>query len=195
MRMAKHTGCVCLNDAGELVRRRAMDVQIPLAPIRALGPFHLPLRPFNGAGSGEHCRRRCATEMEVMLSDWSVEIELALPRALWAVRCRRVARRVGKLACEAPFAEAGEAPARLMLSALFRNDPLYRAFYRLWQERADSVLRTNTLSVFKRVQHLVSRIGIHILSWGCAEEWPGAGARPCARALGGRRRVPGSVRN
>src|SRR3954447_153422 len=24
----------------------------------------------------------------------------------------------------------------------------------------------------------ISRIGIHILSWGCAEEWPGAGARP-----------------
>jgi hypothetical protein len=35
------------------------------------------------------------------------------------------------MAAEAPFAEAGEAPPRLMLSALFRNDPDYRRFFRL----------------------------------------------------------------
>ena len=38
------------------------------------------------------------------------------------------------MAGEAPFAEAGEAPPRLMLSALFRNDPVYRRFFRLWQD-------------------------------------------------------------
>lgn len=60
--------------------------------------------------------------------------ELRQGAGLWAARCRRLARRVGKLAAEAPFAEAREALPRLTLSALFRNDPLYRAFFRLWQE-------------------------------------------------------------
>jgi hypothetical protein len=54
--------------------------------------------------------------------------------ALWAARCRALSRRVGSLAALAPFAEAGEAPARLELSALFRNDPAYRRFYRLSQD-------------------------------------------------------------
>ncbi len=54
--------------------------------------------------------------------------------AIWATRCRRLSRRVGKLAEAAPFAEAGDAPPRLILSALFRNDPVYRGFYRLWQD-------------------------------------------------------------
>src|SRR6202043_2128844 len=49
-------------------------------------------------------------------------------------RCNRLARRVTAIAAASPFAEAGEAPARLTLSALFRNDPSYRRFYRLWQD-------------------------------------------------------------
>jgi len=52
----------------------------------------------------------------------------------WAVRCRRLARRVARLATAAPFAEAEDAPPRLMLSSLFRNDPAYRRFFRLWQD-------------------------------------------------------------
>ncbi|PZP44808.1 MAG: hypothetical protein DI601_11200 [Azospirillum brasilense] len=54
--------------------------------------------------------------------------------AVWAARCRRLANRLNRLSAATPFAEAGEAPARLMLSALFRNDPAYRRFYRLWQD-------------------------------------------------------------
>ncbi|MGC1686441.1 MAG: hypothetical protein WA734_12530, partial [Candidatus Acidiferrales bacterium] len=38
------------------------------------------------------------------------------------------------IAAASPFAEAGEAPARLTLSALFRNDPRYQRFYRLCQD-------------------------------------------------------------
>lgn len=49
----------------------------------------------------------------------------------WALRCRRLSRRVGRLAQAEPFAEAGDAPPRLMLSSLFRNDPAYRRFFRL----------------------------------------------------------------
>jgi hypothetical protein len=62
------------------------------------------------------------------------DAELRRGSALWAIRCRRLARRVGRLAAEPPFAEAGDGVPRLSLSALFRNDPLYPAFYRLWQD-------------------------------------------------------------
>ena len=38
------------------------------------------------------------------------------------------------MAGEAPFSEAGDATPRLMLSTVFRNDPAYRRFFRLWQD-------------------------------------------------------------
>jgi predicted component of viral defense system (DUF524 family) len=62
------------------------------------------------------------------------EIELRQGAAAWADRCRHLSSRINHLSVEAPFAEAGEAPPRLVLSALFRNDPSYRRFYRLWQD-------------------------------------------------------------
>ena len=62
------------------------------------------------------------------------DIELRGLQAAWSGRCRRLARRVGQLAELPPFAEAGEAPARLTLSSLFRRDPSYRRFFRLYQD-------------------------------------------------------------
>jgi hypothetical protein len=53
---------------------------------------------------------------------------------VWALRCRALSRRISVLAAAGPFAEASEGPARLELTALFRNDPTYRRFYRLWQD-------------------------------------------------------------
>ena len=52
----------------------------------------------------------------------------------WAARCRRLARRLGQLGELAPFAEAGEAAPRLMLSSVFRNDPAYLRFFQLWRD-------------------------------------------------------------
>ena len=52
----------------------------------------------------------------------------------WARRCRTLSQRVNALSGLPAFAEAGDAPARLILSAVFRNDLLYRRFYRLWQD-------------------------------------------------------------
>jgi hypothetical protein len=52
----------------------------------------------------------------------------------WALRSRQMARRVGLLATAAPFAEAGDAAPRLVLSALFRHQPAYRRFYRVWRD-------------------------------------------------------------
>jgi hypothetical protein len=54
--------------------------------------------------------------------------------ATWALRARGLARQMNR-AASTPFLEqVGEGPARLMLSALFRRDPAYRRFYRLWQD-------------------------------------------------------------
>lgn len=62
------------------------------------------------------------------------DTELRGLQAAWSARFRRLARRVSQLAELPPFAEAGEAPAHLMLSSLFRRDPAYRRFFRLYQD-------------------------------------------------------------
>ena len=54
--------------------------------------------------------------------------------AAWAGRCRRLGRRLGRLGDLAPFAESGDAAPHLLLSSVFRNDPAYRRFFRLWQD-------------------------------------------------------------
>jgi hypothetical protein len=70
------------------------------------------------------------------LSEVGAETDPEMSRELsgWAVRCRRLARRLSLMATAAPFAEAEEAPPKLEFSAVFRNDPAYRRFFRLWQD-------------------------------------------------------------
>ena len=55
-------------------------------------------------------------------------------RTAWAARCRKLGRRLSRMASQSPFSEAGDAQPRLLLSALFRNDPDYCRFFRLWQD-------------------------------------------------------------
>lgn len=52
----------------------------------------------------------------------------------WSRRCRRLARRIGILTKMPPFSESGEAPPQLLLSAIMRNDPNYRRFYKIYQD-------------------------------------------------------------
>lgn len=52
----------------------------------------------------------------------------------WAIRSRRIARRLNDVAAAGFMAEVGEGPPALRMSSLFRNDPVYRRFYRLWQD-------------------------------------------------------------
>jgi len=66
--------------------------------------------------------------------DAGADADIRRERSGWASRCRRLAHRLAAMAVEAPFAEAGDAPPRLMLSAIFRNDPSYRRFFQLWQD-------------------------------------------------------------
>ncbi|MEE4208073.1 MAG: DUF2357 domain-containing protein [Parvularcula sp.] len=53
---------------------------------------------------------------------------------LWANRCRRLARRLHILGQAEPFIGLPPAKPQLHLSSLFRNDPNYRQFYRLYQD-------------------------------------------------------------
>lgn len=52
----------------------------------------------------------------------------------WAVRARRIARRLNDVAAAGFMAEVSDGPARLSMSSVFRNDPVYQRFYRLWQD-------------------------------------------------------------
>jgi hypothetical protein len=54
--------------------------------------------------------------------------------ANWSRRCTMLSRRIGELSELPPFAGLPSAPATLTLTSLFRNDPEYRRFYRLWQD-------------------------------------------------------------
>lgn len=76
---------------------------------------------------------RAAAEMLERSSPKS-DPELRQSAATWATRCRRIARRVSQLAIATPFLDAGEGKPHLVMSAIFRNDPLYRRFYRIWQD-------------------------------------------------------------
>ncbi len=52
----------------------------------------------------------------------------------WAIRARHIARRLSVAASSGFMAEVTDGPAALKMSSLFRNDPVYHRFYRLWQD-------------------------------------------------------------
>jgi len=52
----------------------------------------------------------------------------------WARRARRIARRLNDVSAAGFMTEVGEGPALLRMTSLFRNDPAYQRFYRLWQD-------------------------------------------------------------
>jgi hypothetical protein len=62
------------------------------------------------------------------------DLEMRATAQVWSRRCVVLARRIGALCELSPFADVPESPARLTLTSLFRNDPYYRRFYRLWQD-------------------------------------------------------------
>lgn len=60
--------------------------------------------------------------------------EITTTAGTWAVRTRRIARRLNDVSTAGFMAEVGEAPALLHMSSLFRNDPVYQRFFRLYQD-------------------------------------------------------------
>lgn len=115
------------------------------ASLRGFLPAHLRVqRRRSSADLPEHRQMRaCLRAWSSWLSavaDMLAEVDpkedgaARTVRMAWAARCRKLGRRLARMAHLSPFSEAGEAPPRLLLSALFRNDPDYRRFFRLWQD-------------------------------------------------------------
>ena len=62
------------------------------------------------------------------------DTEIRGTAAHWAIRTRQIARRLQNAARDGYMNEVGEGTAALQMTSLFRNDPLYLRFYRLWQD-------------------------------------------------------------
>jgi hypothetical protein len=60
--------------------------------------------------------------------------ELVTTAKHWAERARRISRTLSVAASAGFMAEVGEGAAVLHATSLFRNDPVYNRFYRLWQD-------------------------------------------------------------
>lgn len=67
-------------------------------------------------------------------ADVAGDPEITTTAGTWAVRTRRIARRLNDVSTAGFMAEVGEAPALLHMSSLFRNDPVYQRFFRLYQD-------------------------------------------------------------
>lgn len=60
--------------------------------------------------------------------------EMLTTSGYWSVRTRHIARRLSDAANSGFMGEVSDGPAMLQMSSLFRNDPVYSRFYRLWQD-------------------------------------------------------------
>jgi hypothetical protein len=67
-------------------------------------------------------------------TDRTADAEIRGTAGHWAVRTRLIARRLAGCTKMGFMAEVSEGSATLQMTSLFRNDPLYQRFYRLWQE-------------------------------------------------------------
>lgn len=67
-------------------------------------------------------------------ADRADDPEILSTAGSWAVRARHIARRLNDSASSGFMTEVTDGPAILQMSSLFRNDPVYHRFYRLWQD-------------------------------------------------------------
>ncbi|MGN6237035.1 DUF2357 domain-containing protein [Dyella sp.] len=62
------------------------------------------------------------------------DVESLTTAGSWAVRTRHIARKLSDAASSDFMTDVGNGPAMLQMSSLFRNDPAYNRFYKLWQD-------------------------------------------------------------
>ena len=62
------------------------------------------------------------------------EREAVIAAERWAIRARHIGRSLNDAAGTGFMAEVSNGPSMLRISSLFRNDPVYQRFYRLWQD-------------------------------------------------------------
>ncbi|WP_409020534.1 DUF2357 domain-containing protein [Brevundimonas vesicularis] len=127
---------------GRVLRETAGPSRLP-APLKGFLPARVRMRRRRSSMDiSEH------RQMAACLRSWASWLSAAanqLAKAArpqdpedqagrWASRCRGLARRLNVLTTAEPFRDAGAAPASLTLSPVFRNDPAYSRFFRLWQD-------------------------------------------------------------
>ena len=121
--------------SGRVLRETAVPSRLP-APLQGYLPERIKIRQrLSSLDLPEHrqiasCLRSWAAWLGVAAelldrSSADSDGERRQGATAWATRCRRLSRRISQMASAPPFAEAGDAPPRLALSALFRNDPRY----------------------------------------------------------------------
>jgi hypothetical protein len=137
----------------EIIRsfRNGVVLQETRTPSRlpnALGgrlPAHVTTRRrSNSADIAEHRQiRACLEAWAAWLSSIADTLEglarkddpeMVSTSESWSVRSRRVARKLSATARSGFLADVGSSPATLKMSPLFRSDPAYSGFYRLWQD-------------------------------------------------------------
>lgn len=64
----------------------------------------------------------------------AVDVELRKDTVIWASRCQQLSRRMQAMASNELFFHGRPVQPGLTLSAVFRSDPKYRSFYRIWQD-------------------------------------------------------------
>ncbi|MDT0498562.1 DUF2357 domain-containing protein [Algiphilus sp. W345] len=115
------------------------------APLKGHLPAHIKLRQRrNSVDIPEHrqikaCLRSWAAWLggvaELLAKAGAPEdSEIITTAGSWAGRTRRIARRLNDASAASFMTDVGEGPALLRMSSLFRNDPVYQRFYRLWQD-------------------------------------------------------------
>ncbi|CAM3933490.1 DUF2357 domain-containing protein [Bordetella muralis] len=67
-------------------------------------------------------------------ADKEDDLEIRTATGSWSQRARRIARGFNDATSTGFMAEVSDGPAMLQMSSLFRNDPVYHRFYRLWQD-------------------------------------------------------------
>lgn len=67
-------------------------------------------------------------------ADKSYDSDVKTTAVNWALRTRKIARHLNDLSGSGFMTDVGEGPAQLRMTSLFRNDPVYQRFYRLWQD-------------------------------------------------------------
>lgn len=145
-RATRVTGQEILNSfrSGRILRESSIPSRLP-SPLKGFLPANIRVRrKLNSTDIPEH------RQMGACLQAWSAWIvaaadqldharrnndqELQNGAVLWANRCRKLAQRTSRLANLAVFRDSASTAPQLVLSAVFRNDPLYRRFYQLWQD-------------------------------------------------------------
>ncbi len=130
--------------SGEIRKEMVTPSRLPAA-LRGMLPAQITLRRrWNSVDIPEHRQiKACLRSWSAWLSGVADALakvappddpETATTAGTWSNRTRRVARRLADASASPFMAEVGEGPAHLRMSALFRNDPLYHRFYRLWQD-------------------------------------------------------------